>query len=45
MTPVLYGNCTYLFGGCSDTDIQKVFKLNIELDQGLKYEKSVKLEL
>lgn len=45
MTPISYANYIYLFGGSSDTDIQKVFKLNIEIDQGLRYEKSVKLEL
>jgi hypothetical protein len=37
MTPVLHGNSIYLFGGCSDSDIQKVFKLNIDLDSGVKY--------
>jgi hypothetical protein len=39
----MYANYIYLFGGCGDADIQKVFKLNIEIDQGLRYEKSVKL--
>lgn len=45
MTPVVYNNIIYLFGGCADTDIQKVFKLNIDLDQGVKYQKSAKIEL
>lgn len=37
MTPVTYNNAIYLFGGCSDSEIQKVFKLNLDLDQGVKY--------
>lgn len=45
MAAVGHANSIYLFGGCSDTDIQKVFRLNIEIDQGLKYEKSVRMEL
>ena len=45
MTPVWYSNSIFLFGGCSDSDIQKVFKLSIDVDNGVKYERSVKMEL
>lgn len=34
-----------MFGGRADTDIQKVFKLVLDVDFGLKYEKCVKAEL
>ena len=42
MTPVQYRGTTYLFGGRADSDIQKVFKLVLDIDFGLKYEKCVK---
>jgi hypothetical protein len=45
MTPITYNNVIYMFGGCADSDIQKVFKLSLDIDQGVKYEKSVKFEL
>lgn len=38
MTPVTFANEIYLFGGRAEQiDIQKVFKLNIEADEGKKY--------
>jgi len=37
MTPVIYNNTIYLFGGRSDNDIKKVFKLTIDIDHGVKY--------
>lgn len=46
MTPVSFSNEIYLFGGRAEQiDIQKVFKLNIEADEGKKYEKSIKITL
>lgn len=45
MAPVSYQNVVYLFGGRSDMDIQKVFKLNIDFDSGVKFEKSLRAEL
>jgi hypothetical protein len=45
MTPVTYNNQIYLFGGCAETEIQKVFRLNFDIDDGVKYEKAVKVEL
>ena len=32
MTPVQFMGVTYLFGGRADSDIQKVFKLVIDID-------------
>lgn len=43
MTPVTYNNQVYLFGGCAETEIQKVFRLNFDIDEGVKYEKAVKV--
>lgn len=45
MTPVQYQGVVYLFGGRADSDIQKVFKLVIDLDEGVKYEKCLRPEL
>lgn len=45
MCPVIYHNQFFLFGGRADSDIQKVFRLKMDLDEGVKYEKSVKTEL
>lgn len=39
-------NNIYIFGGRADkTDIQKVFKLNINIDDSKKYERSLKTHL
>lgn len=45
MTPVEYQGSIYLFGGRSASDIQKVFKLVLDFDTGVKYEKCLKPEL
>lgn len=46
MTSVTYEHSIYLFGGRAEQiDIQKVFRLNIEVDEGIKYEKSVTASL
>ena len=46
MTSVSYEHSFYVFGGRAEQiDIQKVFRLNIEVDEGIKYEKSVKTSL
>ena len=46
MTSVSYEHSFYVFGGRAEQiDIQKVFRLNIEVDDGIKYEKSVKTSL
>ena len=37
MTPVEYQGNIYLFGGRSANDIQKVFKLILDMDTGIKY--------
>lgn len=37
ITPVFYNNSIFLFGGRSDNDIKKVFKLTINLDMGVKF--------
>lgn len=43
MTPVVYKEDIYIFGGRAEQiDIQKVFKLNITIDEGIKYEKAFK---
>lgn len=44
MCPVVFENQIYLFGGRNENnDIQKVFKLKVEVDEGVKYEKSVNM--
>jgi hypothetical protein len=46
MCPVLFEEQIFLFGGRNENnDIQKVFKLKIEVDEGVKYEKSISMEL
>lgn len=46
MTAVTYINEIYLFGGRAEQiDIQKVFRLKIDVDEGKKFEKSVKTSL
>jgi hypothetical protein len=45
MTPIEYNGSIYLFGGRSSTDIQKVFKLVLDLDTGVKFEKCLRPEL
>lgn len=45
MTPVQFQGTTYLFGGRSASDIQKVFKLIMDIDPGIKYEKCLRPEL
>lgn len=46
MTAVNYQGSIYMFGGRAEqTDIQKVFKLKLELDEGVKFEKCIKAEL
>lgn len=37
MTAVEYQGAIYLFGGRAASDIQKVFKLILDLDIGVKY--------
>lgn len=41
MTPVEYQGSVYLFGGRAVADVQKVFKLSVEIDKGVKLEKSL----
>ena len=45
MAAVEYQGIIYLFGGRGASDIQKVFKLVIDLDIGVKFEKCLKPEL
>lgn len=46
MAHITYINNIYIFGGRADkTDIQKVFKLNITIDDSKKYERSLKTHL
>lgn len=45
MTPVEYQGTHYLFGGRGSSDIQKVFKLKVDLDPGVKFEKCLRPEL
>ena len=46
MTAITFMNDVYLFGGRAEQiDIQKVFKLKIDVDEGKKFEKSVKTSL
>ena len=45
MTPVEYQGNIYLFGGRAASDIQKVFKLILDIDSGVKYERCLKPEL
>ena len=46
MTSISYQHSTFVFGGRAEQiDLQKVFRLNIEVDEGIKYEKSVKTSL
>ena len=43
MTSITYEHSVYVFGGRAEQiDIQKVFRLHIEVDEGIKYEKSIK---
>ena len=37
MCAVTYQNNIYLFGGRADSDIQKVFRLKYDIDEGVKY--------
>jgi len=37
MTPVVFNNIIYLMGGRAESDIQKVFKLNLDYDDGVKF--------
>ena len=46
MTPVSYKDDIYIFGGRAEQiDIQKVFKLKVTIDEGIKYEKAIKTSL
>ena len=46
MTPVSYKDDVYIFGGRAEQiDIQKVFKLKLTVDEGIKYEKAIKTSL
>jgi len=36
MTPVIDQNTIFLFGGRADSDIKKIFRLNLDLDTGVK---------